>query len=396
MAIGQAIKLIVAFALAGTLLLPLSALAAAPRQYLGAMPSDSILRKLDGKSSKQRSTIKGLEISRAILPATYTRGDLRIEIDSILAIDQGVEVYARAWRKGTRLGFGKDGSVEFERFRFINPPVLITDATGPIIVEMTTSATGVTRRYRYREDAPEALRQALAQTIALTATTSERMVLGKRGNTTTTFYPEADPASAAGDARVFYNGSGESYATIQSASAGTGVENSGTSAEVNNLTIGNYRISRFFVAFDTSSISDTDTIDSATLSYNSNDKSSTDSDSVSVVAATPASPTTYVTGDFDQVGSTKLATDITIAAWSTSGYNDFALNASGLANVSKTGVSKFAFRLAKDISATQPTGVNYVDGRTADVVGTTQDPKLVVVHTAPVTPQNSLIIFFND
>src|SRR6185437_1947163 len=31
-------------------------------------------------------------------------------------------------------------------------------------------------------------------------------------------------------------------------------------------------------------------------------------------------------------------------------------------------------------SATQPTGITYVDGNTADVVGTTQDPMLIVEH----------------
>lgn len=351
------------------------------------MPRLPVHGTLDSKTSEERLETKSDTVSKSQACGSFVSGDFTIEILSIEKIEGGVQVFVKAWKKGEPQGFGADGSVEIERFRFFNPPLLVPDDNGPIIQEYTSETSGKSFTFRFREDPAEALRQAVADSVEASVRPG-KIVSGKVGNTTSTFYPEADPASTAGDARIFYNGAA-AYATAQAATDGTGVENSGASAEVNNLTVGTFRVSRFFVAFDTSSIPDTDSISSATLSYFCFDKNDPDSDSLSVVAATPSSVTTYTTADFDQAGTTKLASDITFASMScASAYNDFALNASGLANITATGVSKFAWRTAKDISATAPSGITYVDGRTADVAGTTEDPKLVVNHAAAVEANN--------
>ena len=93
--------------------------------------------------------------------------------------------------------------------------------------------------------------------------------------------------------------------------------------------------------------------------------------------------------------------------WSTSAYNDFTLNATGISNVSKTGVSKFGLRNPEyDVAnsapanpggAVQNTLVCHYD---ADRTGTTNDPKLTVVHSEPVesilgTIQNINYIYDN-
>ena len=68
---------------------------------------------------------------------------------------------------------------------------------------------------------------------------------------------------------------------------------------------------------------------------------------------------------------------------STDQYNDFALNASGLSNISKTGVSKFGLRLTQEIAG-DPTWVseatNSLRFQAADGANA---PKLIVTYTKP-------------
>ena len=79
---------------------------------------------------------------------------------------------------------------------------------------------------------------------------------------------------------------------------------------------------------------------------------------------------------------------ITLANITTNAYNDFALNSTGLSNISKTGVTKFGMRLDAErqiqnrlTAIAIPKCVFFF----ADTTGTAQDPKLVVVHSAPAS-----------
>ena len=66
----------------------------------------------------------------------------------------------------------------------------------------------------------------------------------------------------------------------------------------------------------------------------------------------------------------------------TGAYVRFDLNASGLANISKTGVSKFMIAFDQDITDTEPTWVSdqasYID---ADFAEGTNSPRLAVNHS---------------
>jgi hypothetical protein len=94
----------------------------------------------------------------------------------------------------------------------------------------------------------------------------------------------------------------------------------------------------------------------------SNNVSGTDSNSyVVLVSASPASNTALAANDFDDVGSTELSSQVTYPV-STGGYNDFALNASGIAAISKTGVTKFAFRSGHDINNSVPNTTSWGGG----------------------------------
>lgn len=112
------------------------------------------------------------------------------------------------------------------------------------------------------------------------------------------------------------------------------------------------------------------------------------------VTATPAAPGSLVAEDFDQVGSTSLCdSPPTLATFAGStGYHDFTLNATGIAAVSKTGITQLAVRPLNDINNAAPTLRSYASFSTADTGGTTQDPKLVVTYTLTSTFVPKIII----
>jgi hypothetical protein len=85
-----------------------------------------------------------------------------------------------------------------------------------------------------------------------------------------------------------------------------------------------------------------------------------DTPTVNVCSSAPASNTDLVAGDYDSLGTTlfassKLWRDITSYA-----YNNFALNAAGIAAISKTGVTKLGVRYNDiDVSRGTPHWVQY-------------------------------------
>ena len=75
--------------------------------------------------------------------------------------------------------------------------------------------------------------------------------------------------------------------------------------------------------------------------------------------------------------------------FSTSGYNPFTLNASGLTAISKTGITKLGLAEGHDILENDPgTGNNSLNALgfyMADQTGTANDPNLVVEHDSGVS-----------
>jgi hypothetical protein len=141
--------------------------------------------------------------------------------------------------------------------------------------------------------------------------------------------------------------------------------------------------------FDTSSIDDGETINSATFSLYGTSKADTGSfaQTVCLYSFAPASNTDIVAGDFDSLGTTMLCTSgIDYSSWSTSGYNDFSLNATGLAAISKTGYTRLGTRFSSDASASSPTwsGTKYTNLKAyySEQSGTTNDPKFVINTSA--------------
>lgn len=168
-----------------------------------------------------------------------------------------------------------------------------------------------------------------------------------------------------GDATAVYDSTDGSVAT--------GIQHS--------LWSGTYYIRRPIVLFNTSDLGAGATITSATLSIYcviDGGTGNADSDSINIVSSDPASNTSLAVGDHDSFGTTSFGS-ITIPT-STSEYKVITLNASGLAAISKTGITKFGLITGRDISDTAPTGLNQVIMYFSER-GTDYRPKLTIEYT---------------
>jgi hypothetical protein len=214
---------------------------------------------------------------------------------------------------------------------------------------------------------------------------------------TSTFYPDPHPETTTVDGLTFNytGGGGVSWATIYGSAQGSG-------GAADNITSGNNQISgagttdtwnnvqRSFELFDTSALGDTDTIDAATCSiFGNTTKSNTGANTpgINVYSSNPASNTVLVLNDHFTCGTTAYSTAIAYASWSTSAYNAYVFNATGLAAISKTGITKLSnYESTYDAANSPPAWVSGGDiimsQKYADQTGTSEDPKLVVTHTA--------------
>lgn len=337
-----------------------------------------VVELLNGKTGAERAEIKSAEIARLDLLGRYTDKQYKVsvEIQSIEKIDGGVQAFIRAWKGKKQLGFGVDGSVEIERVRIYNPPILVPDARA---------------KGGFREDLGAAVRSSLAHTVHVVGKEGSDIQIGKVGKTITTVYPDAgDPGANTIDGRCMYNGVGVTFATLRASN--------GTDADLTTAASGNVALIEattttdqydslrcWFGNFLTSAIG-SDTINSATLSLFGTAKTNgftTIDSALHIISTNTAADNTLAASDFQTRGTTSFGS-ITHDNFSTSAYNDITLNASGIANINGSGVSKFASTLGCDVNNTAPTWVSAavcsMSGNYADEAGTTNDPKLVMDH----------------
>ena len=359
------------------------------------------------KTGAEKAGIKGVEIAKigsvARTTASHSGKSYDVEIVSMKAIKDGVEVFARAWDANGQVGFG-DGTVDLERFIFINPPISVDDPNGDIIQD--NGEFGINR---FREDPQLAILQTLAHTISVKKQRFDgsKIIAGKVGSTTLTAFPFSGTGTAPMDGLPQREAVDQTFANIRGG-AGTAFSN----AAANNMggldgstTTDQFSaMYRVIVGFDTSSIGDTDTIDIATLSVagngNANNTGLGDTNN-DITTATPTDGANLAAGDFAvaQYGSTRLATGTAISAFViTAGtYNNWTLNADGRAAINKTGFTYLAFRTAWDVDNSF-TGTWASSGRTlsvmryAETADTTSDPKLVVEYSVAAAANHWLLM----
>lgn len=212
-----------------------------------------------------------------------------------------------------------------------------------------------------------------------------------------TAYPDPHPETSTVDGRVVQSGSNATWATIRDG-AGDGARddfdgseniitvNTGTTTDRFSMMI------RSIFLFDTSSITAPATISDAVFSIYGHTKSDTLSASptVNIYSSNPASNTALAAGDFDGLGTTAYCdTAITYAGYALLDYNNFSFNATGIAAIAKTGISKFGLRNANyDVANSAPTwvydAVSRLNAYFSDFSGTSSDPKLVVTYSTSI------------
>lgn len=357
-----------------------------------------ICKLLTNKTASEKAQIKSREIARQDFKGEYINTQYGVKVEIIGEVKEiningqsGIELFAKAWKGDKQLGFGKDGSVEIERFRIFNPPILVDDPNGDIVREWTDEKTGELKQRKLREDPIEAIRQTVAHNVKIVGKENAQIVIGKIGNTTSTFYPDAHPENTSHDA-MLYTSPNASWDTVHdTANADGALDNySGPDRFVYSGKDGdNFRIIRFQTLFDTSAIG-SDTVSSATASLYVNLVNNGDNDGddyIAVVSSNPASNTGAAVGDYSLMGTTAYSNTIDLSSMSTGDYVDWTINATGLAAINTSGITKFGFREGHDIIDSAYAGgfdtVNSIVTYAAEASGTANDPKLVVVHSTP-------------
>ena len=218
------------------------------------------------------------------------------------------------------------------------------------------------------------------------------------GTCTATFYPDANAESTSVDGQAQENTVND-FATIRG-DVGDSVAGGDAAPEV-IATVATHpsadyiTMTRGALLFDTSALPDNAIINNATLGIagdgNKRDQFA-EPGNITLVTSAPASNTAIVAGDYDSFGTTRQAPDILISSFVDDGttYNDFVLNAIGIGNINKTGISKFGIRIGFDTYNNEPTFATdiraRVQARSADAGGTSTGPKLVVTYTTGLPP----------
>jgi hypothetical protein len=202
-------------------------------------------------------------------------------------------------------------------------------------------------------------------------------------DTTTTYYPHVS------DGITYYDSStGAAWSTLVGAAGSVSDSNSINTGRRGATSTAWRFITRSRLTFDTSSITDSDTVSAATLGLYTAIKNNDSglSFSINVYSSNFGSMTTLQTSDYQNSGTTAYASEIPYANFSTT-YTVFTFNATGLAAISKTGYTQFCLRDTADASNTFPgnPGGDKIDrlwAYSSEQTGTTKDPYLSVTYSA--------------
>lgn len=182
------------------------------------------------------------------------------------------------------------------------------------------------------------------------------------------------------------------YNTAWTAAGADTVYYSSNSFIVGQLKSGStYYLDRAAVFFDTSSLPDAAVLTAGTLSlYGRVDDSDTNFD-ITVTNGQPTYPRNpMVVGDYNKTHYAGSGGTLTTVGFSITGYNNLALDATGLSWISLTGTSKLVLRSSRDIAGTAPTGEENVTVWSYEK-GTGYQPTLTLTYatTAPSITANA-------
>ena len=358
-----------------------------------------IIEKLLNKTVSEKVLIKGQEFALIKTIPRVSRNGFDFEIVNIERMAGGIIAYVKAWKNGTKVGFGGDGSVEIEKFKiyfsktglFNNYSyICVPDLNGSIELEQIDES-GKKYLTKFKEDPVGWLINNIGHTLSVKKQIHDdkNIVEGKVGNTTSTFNPEAGEGVTAADTELGKHGQDATLTAIRTGTA-TLISNTSQFAQAQlqaSATTDQFSlIRRCGYGFDLTALS-TDTIDSAVLSLFGQAKTnSLGSPAGHVGAYTPTDFGTPVTADFGTAFSYTSFASVSYASFSDVAYNDLTLNASGLAHLSAA-ITGLSFLTDWDIN-NNFTGTwsgsqgSLLRTQTADTADSAKHPKLVIEHTA--------------
>lgn len=248
---------------------------------------------------------------------------------------------------------------------------------------------------RYRVNADEEL-ITLEQFDALVAEYGYPVVL----DDSTTFFPDAGVNSV--DGMVAKEQGGGTWGALQGG-AGTYFDDSSATGRATRFRSGtpspNYMsMYRSIYLFDTSGLQDSAVILSGTKSiyiWDVVDEWAGAEEAVNIFSAAPASDTELVNADYGSLGTTVYCdTEILLGSLNASGYNDYVLNPTGLAAISRITVSKFGSRGSiYDAPNSPPTWEDNKNMSAKNYMaeqGSGFKPKLVVTYSLPTSGGNPM------
>jgi|2_EtaG_2_1085320.scaffolds.fasta_scaffold24003_2 hypothetical protein len=203
------------------------------------------------------------------------------------------------------------------------------------------------------------------------------------GNTTVDGWVQYNDTEVAWTTALDHAGSGANDTAV------TAVTTQVRSGTTSNKFTKNYR---GIYTFDTSALPDDVTITGVVFSLLG--QAQADGLSISgnlgtnIYSAAPASDNALVAGDYDSLGTTAYCdTEVAYGDFGAEAWDDWIFNATGIAAVSKTGITKIGTRspyydIARNVPSWTSEAQSYIQYYTADTGGG-KEPKLVVTYTSP-------------
>jgi hypothetical protein len=148
---------------------------------------------------------------------------------------------------------------------------------------------------------------------------------------------------------------------------------------------------RSYIPFDTSFLGTDAVISSAILSFKGYFDASAADFNITIQNGQPTYPhIPLITSDFNKNYYSGNGGTFNTSNFAVGNYMNITLNADGISWISKTGITKFCLRSSKDISATAPSGDEFVEIYSYEA-GASSQPKLYLTYTrVPVNNQLSL------
>lgn len=373
-------------------------------QPVGAIPciedtAKSVNEKIStcNLTAREQANFKGREIAKIGSIPKETHGKYQIEITDLKAIEEGVEMYVRAWDlDGTPIGLGVSKKAEKEHTRIFNPSILVDDPNGNID-KSHTDIRGVYFDYHQREDLRERLLMDVEDMVKGFGKKGSA-VLGTVGRTTSIFYSDAGVGSTTSDAVIAYvDAAGITWASLIGQATGTGINSVSVSDGLfyfvaHGSTAERWiRLHRFGMTFSNLTTIGSDTVDSAALAvFGESETAGISTSTLNFYSFTPADNDTFTTADFDQGGTTAYSdTSLTHTTFTVGSYATSTLNATGIAavNTAKSGSGIIGI-MAKNSNydaagANPPWSVSVESGMFAYTADNgSNQPKLTVVHSA--------------